>query len=618
MSEGTTSVDVVRPHHTAQSIVDITADDSTAVPAARRCLRHWGTLLAIVVTAGCARPVPDGPGLEVVPVFDGTPARPAPLAAKDVAAHPFLAEQSAFHHDHYNSDTTDFPAPLGLAPLVHSRAYSLCGTPRVDSQGRIVTQCGNPAFLLDPTAPPSLLYLLDGDTLDTLASTEFVTGEFTGDEIGGGNYPHVLADDSVINGGVSGFLEKYTLVEDADGLRWEFSQPQDFRTGIPAGDALFDVLPDFENRYWYATVGGDAVGGVTVGVVEEIGVGLEPRTLFLADEQIENGLAVGEDGVYVLTTNALYGFDVDESGNPVQLWREPYDSVPKPPDSGLFSEGSGSTPTLIGRDYIAITDNDSPRINLLVYKRDAEVTGDRLVCKVPMFEPDLSANDLSVIGYGRSVVVTNWYGAAPPLQIAPGVTAPPLISDFRGMAGGMTRVDIRADASGCDVVWENPGIRTTSVPKLSTVTGLIYLLGQRVDEVTEAETPPIDAYYMQAVSFGTGEIAFEVLTGTGPYAAGGGLTTTIGPKGAFYQATAGGLHKVQDQAEGSLYWVRYVRMLLSQAYRDLWASLSDGYTLEAVREEEIRRTDCNQETLLTSFQALLAGGSPVCDVFGTP
>lgn len=576
------------------------------------------TLAALALLAGCAQPVPDGEGLDAVPVFAGTPARPDPLTPKDVPMHPFLAEQSAFHDDHYNSDTTDFPAPLGLAPRVRSRAYSLCGTPRVDSQGRIVTQCGNPAFAVDPAAPPSLLYLLDGDTLDVLAATEFITGEFTGDEIGGGNYPHVLADDTVINGGISGFLEQYALVEDGDGLRWEFTQPQDFRAGIPAGDALFDVMPDFDNRYWYATVGGDAVGGVTVGVVEEVGVGLEPKTTFLAGEQVENGLAVGEDGVYVLTTEALYAFNVNDAGEPVQRWREAYDSVPKPPESGLFSEGSGSTPTLLGREYVAITDNDAPRVNLLVFKRGDDVVGERLVCKVPLFAPDASANDLSVIGHERSLVVTNWYGAAPPIEIAPGMTVPPLISDFRGLAGGMTRVDVREDESGCDVVWENPDIRTTSVPKLSTTTGLIYLLGQRIDDITEAQTPPIDAYYMQTVSMATGEIAFEVLTGTGPYAAGGGLTTTIGPNGAFYQATAGGLHKVQDEAEGARYWVRYRRMLISPAYREFWAALSEQYSLERTREEDIRRTDCNQETLLTSVLALLGGGLPVCDVFGSP
>lgn len=572
----------------------------------------------ILGCAACAMPIPDGPGLESVPVFDGKPAKPRPMPPKDVIEHPFLGEQSVFHDDHYNSDTTDFPAPLGIQPQVLTRAYALCGTPRVDSNGRIITTCGNPELAANPAAESGVLYLLDPDTLDVVASTPFFTGEFDGENIGGGNYPHVLADDSVINGGADGTLDLYKQVEDpvTGAISWEFSEPLDLSSGIPEGDTMFDILPDFEGQYWYATVGGDDIGGVTVGYVDNDGV---QRTTFLPGERTENGLAVGEEGVYLVTDTALYRFDADEdTGEPVATWREPYDSVPKPPESGLFSDGSGATPTLLGRDYIAITDNDSPQINLLVYKRGADIHGDREICKVPLFEPGTSANDLSVIGNRRSIVVSNWYGAPSPIVLGPGQSLPPFFGDYRNMAGGMTRVDIRPDESGCDIKWTNPEVRTNSVPKLSTLTGLIYFHGQRVDEVTEASVPPIDAYYMQTVSMKTGEFKFEVLAGTGPYYSGGGLTTTIGMNGAFYQATAGGLVKVQDAAEGDLYYLRYFLMLFSKAYRKFWRFQSKHYTLDGVREEEIIRTDCTQQTIVPSWLSLSQGGPTLCNVFGSP
>jgi hypothetical protein len=159
-------------------------------------------------------------------------------------------------------------------------------------------------------------------------------------------------------------------------------------------------------------------------------------------------------------------------------------------------------------------------------------------------------------------------------------------------------------------------VRTNSVPKLSTVTGLIYFHGQRIDEVTESAQPPDDAYYMQAVSMKTGDIVFEVLAGTGPYYSGGGLTTTLGPDGAFYQATGGGIYKVQDGDGARDYYRDYWRMLLSKRYRGFWARESENYRVEDVKQEPLILTDCTQQTLLASLLALSQGGTPLCNVTG--
>ena len=54
---------------------------------------------------------------------------------------------------------------------------------------------------------------------------------------------------------------------------------------------------------------------------------------------------------------------------PQVRWSATYDrgTRQKP---GQLSQGSGTTPTLIGKDLVAITDNAEPRMNVLFYKRD--------------------------------------------------------------------------------------------------------------------------------------------------------------------------------------------------------------------------------------------------------
>ena len=81
-------------------------------------------------------------------------------------------------------------------------------------------------------------------------------------------------------------------------------------------------------------------------------------------EVAENGMGIGEDGVFVLTDTALYGYQVDANGDIEQLWRYAYE-VTSAELTEFVSDGSGSTPTLLGRELIAITDNAQDQVNLL-------------------------------------------------------------------------------------------------------------------------------------------------------------------------------------------------------------------------------------------------------------
>ena len=64
----------------------------------------------------------------------------------------------------------------------------------------------------------------------------------------------------------------------------------------------------------------------------------------------------------------MYRFDARD-GRPAVTWRRTYPNigVAKP---GQTEAGSGTTPTLIGRRYVAITDNADP-MHVLVYERQA-------------------------------------------------------------------------------------------------------------------------------------------------------------------------------------------------------------------------------------------------------
>ena len=102
-------------------------------------------------------------------------------------------------------------------------------------------------------------------------------------------------------------------------------------------------------------------------------------------ETITNSFAVDETGgIYIVTTKALYRLDLSDAGAPEVTWRKEYPNIgtTKP---GQTSPGSGTTPTLVNDEWVAITDNAAP-MNIVVYRRGADATGDREVCSVPVFE----------------------------------------------------------------------------------------------------------------------------------------------------------------------------------------------------------------------------------------
>ncbi|KAF2489818.1 hypothetical protein BU16DRAFT_622424 [Lophium mytilinum] len=322
-------------------------------------------------------------------------------------------------------------------------------------------------------------------------------------------------------------------------------------------EELLNSMFDAQGNIWFSTGGivggvGDAPQNTTVfGYIDSKGT---VHSLRLQNQMQENGLAVNGDIVYAATgpspnspadtanaTGYIYAFTSGSGSKITTLWKEAYDagSAIKP---GCYSRGTGATPTLLGNDYVVITDNSDSQISLLVYRQGK--TSGPPVCSVPVFQPGTSATDNSpIIGFdGKTygVILRNDYNA-PALYLGAG-DINGAYNNFNPMAPGLVRVNVPADGGGCSIAWSNDEFRTTSVSVLSTKTGLFYTYLQDAELADQGEY----VFYASATSYETGEVAWKVRAGAGGTLNDNELPGTLGPDGTFYQGVTGGVVRVHD------------------------------------------------------------------------
>lgn len=422
-----------------------------------------------------------------------------------------------------------------------------CATVTFDADGRLITVCG--------TFQGFLVKLLDPKSLDTLAEYQLPQRPSTVEAVtrldlskifkdtSGGAYAYLDQEDRLVLADARQHIVRLAHEQRPDG-GWQFRVDADWDlTGhvphdcaswtnpYPSGscDPVTSVMPDWQGRIWWVTRQG-RIGTVNPddGVI---------RAIKLPGEEIQNSFSVAEDGVSIVSDHALYSFRTTRDGTPRALWRQPYDrgSGPKP---GSVNQGSGTTPDLFGADgaraagtYVAITDNADDRMNVLVYRRGAAVPADqRLVCKVPVFGAGASTTDNSLISWGNSLVVENNYGYENVTSLTLG----------RSVVGGATRIDVRPDGSGCDTVWESEVRSPSTVPKLSTANGLLYFYEKDPNRLG------IDAWYLTAVDFRTGERRWKRQVGTGMAYDNSWAPITLGPDGTAYIGVFNGITAVRD------------------------------------------------------------------------
>ena len=458
--------------------------------------------------------IPGSPLGSGVEEFTGAPVAADPHRRKRVPQHPFMAPNpsSNIHNDAYQSDVYRRAGPLGHE--ISSRSalfFRECASVTFDAQGRIVTICvglDRPVLtVLDPvTFRPHSAYPLPPRQTGT-------ENPFT--NFAGGGYFYLDHRDRAVVPTAERQIEIVRVTADG-GL--ERVRRIDLTEAVAPGDAIIAVMPDWRGRIWFASTRG------VVGYVRHSGA-----TPFLATgEHIGNSFAVDERrGVYIVTDAALYRFQAGRRGVRT-IWRKRYPNVGviKP---GQTQAGSGTTPTLLGRRLVAITDNADP-MAIRVYQRTRRTQGRRLVCRRRVFERGASSTDQSLIGIGRSLVAENNYGYTGPASTMNGATTTP----------GLERVDIDRDGRGCRTVWRSDERAPSVVPKLSLGSGLVYTY-------TKPETDgTTDAWYLTAIDFDNGKTRWRALSGTGFGHNNHYAPVSIGPDRSAYVGVLGGIVRLAD------------------------------------------------------------------------
>jgi hypothetical protein len=494
--------------------------------------------LATPVAAGAAStpaaPIPSDPRDPVVEPFTGKPAPAQPYAAQSIPRNPYMAANglSNIHNDAYQTDAYNVAGPLGRDPKVTSTLFAAeCASVTFDRLGRIVTVCVSPIG--------ATLRMLDPKTLTTLASYELPPrepGTFSFSNFSGGGYFYLDDQDRAVVSTFTGHL--LVIAEDGEGFRLERDVDISQATG---GSGIQSALPDWAGRIWFVTQSG-VVGFVTPGGTV--------RSARLANgETIANSFAMDESGgVFVVSTHALYRYDA-RSARPSVTWRKTYDrgSRVKP---GQVSQGSGTTPTLVGSaaspggGSIAITDNADPRMNVLVFRRGKAGPG-RALCRQPVFPAGQGDDENSLISVPGGLVAENNYGYA-----GPGPSG--ASTRTADTTPGLVKVAVDYRNGGCHVAWTNTTARIpTVVSTLSRGSGLIY--GYTHPSAAELPlTAPLpaalapDAWFFTAISARTGRQVWSRYTGSGLGYNNNYAPVSLGPDGTAYVGTLGGLLRIAD------------------------------------------------------------------------
>ena len=469
-----------------------------------------------------AAPIPETPALgPKPPVFIGEAAEPNPVPGNTVPRHPFMAPngRSNIHNDAYQTDAYDGLGPLGRSMHVTSTFLaSDCASVTFDSHGRIVSVC---VGVVRPT-----LRVLDPTTLETLASMDLPVRDplttnpaklFT--DFSGGGYFYLDDRDRAV---VSTYERHILTIETAD----ESGTPKltvvrdvDLNGVVPRNDKLISALPDWSGRLWFVTVGG------VVGTISADG---ETIRSISTGEHVGNSFAVDDGGgVYIVTDDALYRYDAEPDGTPKATWRKEYDNDGRT-KPGQTQAGSGTTPTVMDDGMIAITDNADP-INVVVYRRDPETSGDREICRIPVFDRGASSTDNSLVAAHHSLVVENNHGYLGPTSTLLGNTTKP----------GLERIDVDPEAGTCTRVWRSDEIAPSVVPKVSLEAGLLYTY-------TKPRTTLTDPWYFTAIDFRTGRTIYQRLAGSGLGFNNNYAPISIGPDGTAYVGVLGGLVALRD------------------------------------------------------------------------
>jgi hypothetical protein len=456
--------------------------------------------------------------------------------------NPYTAANGAatMHSDSESSNASPYPGPgTGAQTVVPNELAAACPTVLEGSDGMPVALCTS---ILGRNP---VVYLLDPDTGATLASLSLPAGNLFA-----GVYAYMDQENRVVLFDADGDLLRIGHHSSAGG--WTLS----IDSSTPAAAAIDEhcaslcggvvgIAPDWDGRVWFVTA--DGVAGY---VEPESG---DVKTIALGSgEQVANSISTAPEGTAIATDHALYLLSAERKG-PKVLWRYAYERGParKP---GQLSHGTGSTPTFFGPEdgtrYLAILDDASPAEHLLVFdtwvKSAHRVAGaykvakkPQLVCDVPALTPGPSGSENNPVGSGRSVFVASTYGYPYPSLPEGAEPSEPETAPFDG---GVERIDLNQDGSGCSPRWQDE-VRSAAVPRLDVANGILYTV-QDTDPLEPDGTGLSDVYSEDAIDAATGQVLHQAPLGVGYAFNTLQLAPTIVPGEVMYQGTITGILRI--------------------------------------------------------------------------
>ena len=498
--------------------------------------------------------IPPGPETDL-PDYIGAPAKAHPLANSGVPQNPLLAPNpfNGIHLDPWNSDVADIAGPPGRNPTVVSSTLEEarqdpqypewvfeCIGEFFDSHGRVIAICFSQNEATVVLADPDTLEVLDHYHLEIKAGGPYIgTGRQQFLMSFGSLYSYFDAHDqlTLVSGGdklitlVEGGSEENPVLEHPEGNTYDLSNI------LPADTRISGISLDWQGRIWITTPDPATVWLLNPATTAYPYTDVKSFKL-PDDEAIRNTFAVTRVGMdrtaaYVVTSERMYRIDAGFDDQPYKVWEQPYDTIGKVKD-GQYELGSGTSPTILGEGkYVAITDNADP-MKVVVFRTDERLDPEeRIVCQVPVFENEAGgALSNSLIGSRLSLIATNNYGYWFDWENG---------QLKESSAPGAERIDIDPNGKGCRKVWANTEVATTTSPRLSTRTGLIYTVAREYDTQNK-----VYVYYWTAIDFRTGKTVWQKMAGTGSKYDGFYPGVGIGPNGALYYGGYGGLITIRD------------------------------------------------------------------------
>lgn len=489
-----------------------------------------------------AEPIPDQSAAKVTLAADFTP-QPLPGSNE---ANPFLAAAAngTMHGDGFQSDTHPAAGPFGTNIELRSRKSGngmprQCSTFVYRSDGKPVMMCGGLTgfrmVLLDPASLEALAYYdlpMRPSSFQAMVKRDMA---IMMNDSSGGAYMFLDNQDRLVFANSRQVVQRIAAKQEEGRWRWEVDKEWDLKPYVPHDcmnwdnwfpkgecDMVTTVMPDYRGVYWWTTRYG------RVGTLDpQSGAIAQIR---LPGEEIQNALTMDSKGVYVLSDHAQYALRAGPDGKPQVLWRSEYDRG-SGRKIGSINQGSGTTPTLLGQNWITFADNADGRINVVVLRR----SDGSQVCKVPVFQQGASATDNSMIGWGNSILLEN----------NAGFTSAHQQTDWNAPTGGIVRVDIRGDESGCDVVWTSPLRAPSVVAKLSAGNGIAYYYSYTAAK--DAEGKQVPDWAVVGLDFRTGREVIRIPTGRGKLWDNNWASMSIAPDGTLYGGTTTGMWQIRNR-----------------------------------------------------------------------